>query len=230
MDKLTKDQFLRVVPKNMKNSITDNVVDKINELVADSDIQEIFRENILGYTSVLQDGRWQVSEYIKAVKYISYKLLGSTNIEAYAKVFPERFQRLIDEEADNKTINSYATGYNKNKLVNMILEQTMVPIHIYNMDVYQKAINTQAGLMISANSEKVRSDAADSLLRHLKPPETKKIEIDVNNKEDKTIDELRATTQALVDQQKEMLKTGTASVKEIAHSKLLIDGEIVDDN
>jgi len=87
-------------------------------------------------------------------------------------------------------------------------------------------------LMTTANSEKVRSDAANSLLTHLKAPEVKKIELDVGIKQDKTIEELRATTLDLVKQQREMLSGGTANAKQIAHSKLSItdveDAEIID--
>ena len=166
------------------------MVDEINGLITDPKLRENYRENLLSYTSVLADGKYKIGDYINAVKYVSYKLLGSSNIEAYSKTFPDRFQRLVQEGADDKTISSYSTAYNKNKLVNLIFEQTLVPSHILNADLYQKALNVQAQLMISAASEKVRSDAANSLLTHLKMPETTKIELDVGIKVDKSIEDL----------------------------------------
>ena len=63
------------------------------------------------------------------------------------------------------------TSYNKNKLVNLILEQSMIPSWVLNQDMYQKALNVQCELMLTANSEKV-SDAANSILTHLKPPQS----------------------------------------------------------
>ena len=54
-------------------------------------------------------------------------------------------------------------------------------------------------------------------------PEVTKIEMDIGIKTDKTIDDLRKTTLELVEQQKLMIKTGAMTVKEIAHSKLLIE-------
>lgn len=227
-EQLTKDQFVRVLPKHVKSRVTDELVDEINGLITDPKLRENYRENLLSYTSVLADGKYKIGDYINAVKYVSYKLLGSSNIEAYSKTFPDRFQRLVQEGADDKTISSYSTAYNKNKLVNLIFEQTLVPSHILNADLYQKALNVQAQLMISAASEKVRSDAANSLLTHLKMPETTKIELDVGIKVDKSIEDLRATTLELVKQQRLMLEAGAMNAKEIAHSNLLIEGELDD--
>lgn len=231
-NKLTKEQFSKVLPKKCSNALTDEMLDNINNLFNDQQLRENFRDNLLSYTGVLQEGRYKLQSYIDAVRYVSHKLLGSGDTEAYAKTFPDRFQRLIDEGATNKTISSYANAYKKNVLVNKIFEQTLIPSYILNADLYQKAINVQASLMTDEDvSPKVRSEAANSLLSHLKMPETTKIELDVGVKKDKSIDELRATTMELVKQQKLMLESGAMQVKEVAESKLLIDNvtqEVID--
>ncbi len=226
---LTIEQFQRVLPKQVKLRITPEMVKGINGLMGDPQLRENFRDNLLSYTSVMADGKYKIIAYINAVRYVSFKLLGSTNIEAYAKTFPERYQRLINEGANNKVISSYSTAYKKTQLVIKIMEQTLVPSHIFNADLYQKALNRQAHLMMHANSEKVQTDAANSLLNNLKAPEAIKLEMDINVKEDKSINELRETTLALVAQQRKMLEDGNVSVKTVAHSKLLIeDGEVIE--
>lgn len=224
-DLVTMDQFQRVLPKKAKTKVTEEMVDHINSLMGDQQLRENFRENLLSYTGVMADGKYKIGDYINAVKYVSFKLLGSSNIEAYTKTFPDRFQRLVDEGADDKTISSYCTAYNKTQLVNKIMEQTLVPSHVLNADLYQKALNTQAELMTFAKSEKVRTDAANSLLNHLKMPETQKIELDIGVKEDKSINELRATTLELVAQQRKMIEANAMSAQDIAHSKLVIEHE-----
>jgi hypothetical protein len=80
--------------------------------------------------------------------------------------------------------------------------------------------------MVHANSEKVRSDAANSLLTHLKRPEVTKIELDVGLKEDKTITDLRQATMALAASQRAMIKSGMMNAKEVAHSQI-IEGEVI---
>jgi len=84
-------------------------------------------------------------------------------------------------------------------------------------------------LMATANSEKVRSDAANSILTHLKAPEVTKMELDVNVKQDKTVDDLRATTLKLVEQQKAMLEKGSTTVRDVAHSTLINTQEEAED-
>lgn len=225
---LTKEMFLKALPKQSRFKLAPGMVDEINAVLTDPQLRENFRDNLLSYTSVMADGKYKIASYINAVRYVSHKLLGSSNSEAYAKTFPGRFQKLVNEGADSKTISSYSTAYNKTALVNKIVEQSLVPMHVLNADIYQKAINKQATLMMTANSEKVQSDAANSLLTHLRAPETNKIELDVNVKQDKSIDELRESTLALVAQQREMIQAGMVNAKDVAHSKLLIEGEIVD--
>ena len=161
---------------------------------------------------------------MEAVKYVSHKLMGCTNIDAYSKTFPDKIIRFSAQGVSSKDIASYVTAYNKSKLVNAIMEQTLVPMWVLNQDLYQKALNVQAELMISANSEKVRSDAANSLLTHLKQPETQKVELNIGMKEDNSISELRKATQELVAQQRRALESGSMNAQEVAHSRV-IEGE-----
>ena len=83
----------------------------------------------------------------------------------------------------------------------------------------------QAELMVSANSEKVRSDAANSILTHLKPPETQKIELDIGIKKDSSIMALREATMGLVEEQRKALASGNVTAQEVAHSRVVIDNE-----
>ena len=224
-DVLTKDQFMKALPKAYRGKVNDDMIEDINKTLSSQELRENFRDNLVGYSSLLNDGRFKLTGYIDAVKYVSHKLLGSTNLEAYAKTFPDRVQRLVSEGADNDTISRYSTAFNKTKLVNLIFEQTLIPTHILNADVYQKAINKQAYLMAHAKSEKVQTDAANSLLNHLKRPEIHKVELDVGFKEDKTITELREVTAELARQQRAMITGGTMNASDIAASRIINDAE-----
>ena len=225
---LTMEQFQRVLPKSVRKTLNVKLLDGINKVLTDPLIKESYRENLLSYTNVLNTGPYKIESYINAVRYVSFKLLGSTNMDAYIRTFPDRYQRLISDPVSKGYIAQYVSAYNKNKLVNLVFEQTLIPVHILNADIHQKAINVQADLMLNAMSEKVRTDAANSLLNHLKMPETQKIELNIGMKEDKSINELRDSTMALVAQQRQMLEAGAMTAKDVAHSKLLIEGEIIE--
>lgn len=221
MTPMTIDEFKAALPEKVRKSVNQDLIDQINSVLSEPELYEQYRENLLSYTKVMADGKFQVPQYLSAVKYVSFKLQGASNIEAYSKTFPEKIQRFTQQGVSAKDIASYVTAYNKSKLVNLLFEQTLVPFWVLNQDMYQKALNVQAELMMSANSEKVRTDAANSLLTHLKPPEVKKVELDIGTKEDSSISQLRQATIELARQQKMLLESGVANAQEIAHSQVI---------
>ena len=222
---LTIDQFKTALPDKVKRSVNQELIDQINKTLSEPEMYEAYRDNLLSYTKVMADGRFKIQNYIDAVKYVSHKLMGCSNIDAYTKTFPNKYQNFLAQGVAAKDIASYVTAYNKSKLVNLIFEQTLIPAYVLNQDLYQKALNTQAELMITAKSEKVRCDAANSLLTHLKMPETQKVELEIGMKEDSSIAALRATTLELSRQQRLMMESGAMNAQEVAHGKLIIEGE-----
>lgn len=224
---LTIEQFRSALPDKVKKSVNQELVDRVNAVLSEPEMFEAYRDNLLSYGRVMKDGRWSVGEYLSAVKYVSHKLTGATNIEAYSRTFPEKIQRFTAQGVASKDIASYVTAYNKSKLVNTIFEQSMIPVHVLNQDLFQKALNVQADLMMTAASEKVRAEAANSLLTHLKPPEVKKIELELSTKEDSSINALRDATMALAAQQRDMIKAGAATAQEVAHQRV-VPADVVD--
>lgn len=228
MTALTIEQFKQALPDKVKKSVNQELIDQVNATLSDPELFEAYRDNLMSYTKVMVDGRFKVSSYIEAVKYVSHKLMGCTNIDAYVKTFPAKYASFLSQGVAAKDIASYVTAYNKNKLVNLIFEQTLIPSYVLNQDLYQKALNVQAELMVSSHSDKVRCDAANSLLTHLKMPETQKVELEIGIKEDSSIAALRATTLELARQQRLMMESGAMTAQDVAHSKFIVDVEAVE--
>jgi len=223
---LTEDSFKKALPAKMHHLVKKEVLDNINDIIENTPLRESFRDNLLSYSRVLQEGRVKLTDYINAVKYVSYKLLGDTNLEAYTKTFPQRYNRFLSNGVSSKDIAAHVAAYHKRKLVTSLLEQSVVPSWLLNQDLYQKALNVSADLMLNANSEKVRADAANNLLTHLKQPEVAKVELDVKTNEGSdVIAELRKTTQELAAQQRRMIESGANKAAEIAESRLVVDAE-----
>ena len=217
---LTVEEFRSALPDKMKKSINQELIDRVNNVLSNPEEFEHYRNNLISYTSVMKDGKFKMDQYLDAVRYVSFKLMGATNIEAYMKTFPDKYQNFLNQGVAAKDIASYVTAYNKGKLVNLIFEQTLVPVHVLNMDMYQRALNEQFNLGLTAKSEKVRSDALNSVMTQLRPPETKKLEMEITAKEDGSINALRETTMELVRQQRLMMESGAMNVQEVAHQKL----------
>lgn len=220
---LTVEQMKMALPDKMKKSINQELIDKINTTLSNPEEYVHYRENLLSYTKVMADGKFKIESYLDAVRYVSHKLMGCSNIEAYMKTFPDKYNYFLQQGVAAKDIASYVTAYNKGKLVNLIYEQTIVPTHVLNQDLYQRALNVQADLMMNAKSEKVKCDAANSLLTQLRPPEVKKVELDIAVKENDAIKTLRETTLQLAEQQRQAIAAGAMNAEQAAHQRLVID-------
>lgn len=220
---LDKQIIQQNLPASKRGSITDEVVERLNIAITGTDEEKgILKENFLGYLDVLQEGRFKIDDYMSAVKYVSYKLMGNSNRQAYSKTFPDRYSRLMSDSYLSTQIDSYVTAFNRSKLVNQILAQSMVPTYVLNQDIHQKAINRLAYLMLNAESEKVQSDSAVALLTQLKAPEARKVDLNVKVEQADGVSALQESLTKLAEQQQALIASG-AGTKAIAHQKLSMD-------
>jgi hypothetical protein len=217
---LTKEIVERAVPANLKSAITPQLVDLVNNIAADPLIAEQVRNNFISYTAVLKDGKFKTEDYVHAVAFVSYKLMGDSNKDAYFKTFPSRMANLMAKGTSEKDISAYVSAYAKGKLVNLILEQSLVPSWVLNQDLYQKALNVQAKLMVEAVSEKVRTDAANSILTHLAKPKEAGPLINIDMKESSGMTEMKDMLGKLAEQQRNLILSGVTA-KEIAGQRII---------
>jgi len=223
MTEITIDLLRQALPRAHRNMATPELVERMNQ-AASGEMGDILRESFLGYMDVLQEGKFKLDDYLNAVKYVSYKVMGKSNRTAYSLVFPDRFVRLMADATLHEEIDSYVTAYNKGKLVNLILAQTMTPTHVLNQDMFQKALNVQMDLALTARSEMVRSQAANSILTVLKVPETAKIKIDVNVKNDNSIEMLQEMMARVASEQLGLIAQGVP-LQAITSTPLVIEGD-----
>ena len=133
---ITLEDLQKHLPKNSRRVVTQTTADNINSLTEEdgSEFSNMFKENFISYTKVLGMGEYKITDYMNAVRYVSYKLMGHNNIDSYMKTFPERYDGLMIQYQDmgddvwirDKKISSYASMYNQNKLV-MTRRMKLVP-------------------------------------------------------------------------------------------------------
>ena len=227
MTTFTVELLQKTLPSNLRTSATQGLVDMLNTVSSNQQEAELIRENFLGYTAVLSEGKYKTEDYLNAVKYVSFKLMKCSNEEAYVKTFPQRYQRMVTEGVKPKDIGSYVYAYSKNKLVNRIMEQTMVPSWVLNQDIFQEAINTQASLMRDPDvSPKVRSDAANSLLTHLAKPKEAGPLINLDLRDTSGMKEMKELLVRMAQQQQGLIKEDVTA-RDIA-AATIIDLEVKD--
>lgn len=205
---LSLDQFKQALPSQMRHAVSNELINNVNSALLDQESMEIYKENLLGFTSVLQQGKFKLANYISAVRYVSFKVMGLSNKAAYIKAFPDKYQKFLQDGVTEKDIASYTSAYNKSKLVNLIFAQAQIPTYILNAPLFQKAINVQADLMMNARSEMVRFSAANSLLAHLKPPETTQVELNIGINKGEIIEDYEKAMRAMVLKQQELISAG----------------------
>jgi hypothetical protein len=223
---LTVDDISKALPPSLRSAATQQLADQVNNIIADPLVAESVRENFVSYASILKDGKFKMEDYLHAVVYVGFKLMGMSNKRAYELTFPARMNNLIGRGATGKDISAYVSAYAKGKLVNLLLEQSMIPTWVLNQDAYQKAINKQVSLMATANSELVQTQAANSLLTHLKKPEVKEFQISMETKENSGMRQLMDTMASLAQRQLDLIANGV-STKDIA-ALPLVEAEYTD--
>ena len=213
----------KLVPKAQRTMITQDFLDKIEASVTNSEVAEQFKENFVTYLNVLSKGKYKMDDYISAVKYVSYKLLGYSNIKAYAATFPDRYQRLKDE--DQQQIEAFVSMYARGKLVNQIFEQTMVPTYVLNAPLHQEALNELAMMIKDPDVRGMtKVKACEAILQHTKQPEVVKGELTIGIEQSDTINDLREIVENLADTHKVLLERKGMTLKQIAETNI-IDAE-----
>ena len=220
---ITEEQLKNALPAKFKSLSTEELSNKLNQVSNDPFFAERFRENLLSYTNVLQDSRYSIDEYINAVGYVSYRLMGYNKEESYKRTFPQRYAQLIVLGKKPNEISPYITAYNKTKLVNQLMEQAMIPSWVLNQEFYQEAINKNVSLMRTAKSEKVQQMAAESLLKYLGKPESKDMPmINIDLRENNGLDDLKRSIAELAQTQKDLIQKGMPT-KVIAEQVIVRD-------
>jgi len=177
---LTLKEVQDSLPAGQKGHITQPMVDQLNTLSKDPNEARYIRENFVTFAQVLSEGRFKLGDYVRAVMYVSHKVMGKSNLESYKATFPDRHRQMVADGRAPKDIASYVAAYNKGKLVNLVYERAAIPTWVLNQDMFQSALNTQYEIMNDIHeSGRVRVEAANSLLTHLKKPDDNKAELKI---------------------------------------------------
>lgn len=222
---LSVDGLRKIYPKKANDTVLQECVNIMNDSIKgmDSIMQEHYRDNLVNVIDVVKEGaNIKFADYVKAVKFCSYKMAGYTDTRAYSLTFPERIERMAREGISNANLYVYANSYAKNKAVVEIMAKLMVPTHIMFQDYFSLAVKTQVEIMTDDSvSPKVRSDAANSLMTHLKQPEIKQAELKISTNDSGAIGSLAEALNNLGSNQRELMLQGKYTMQELRDSTII---------
>ncbi len=212
---ISLDDFKSAVPKTLQGSVTQSLVDSINNIAIEPDTAKDFREKVLEHCDVLGQGRYKLQDYLHACLFTSYKMMDYSNVDAWAKVFPKRHQSMIAQGKSNKDISATASMYSKGKLVVSVLQRSLTKTSIMYADVFHKAIKKQVALMACGHVQ-TEQKASECLIRELKPTEELESKIELEVKSDSVLEGLTNALDALAKQSREKVIDGTVTSKDLA--------------
>lgn len=230
LEKVTVEELKILYPVKVAGKVLEQAAEILNTATEDMDyvMAKEFRDNCLSFIDILKNSKSRVSfaDYVNACKFATFKLAGNTDVRAYALTFPDRIRRMERDKVPNSHLYQYASIYSKNKTVVEVMAKLVVPTHIMFQDIFHQAVKVQAELMVDDTiSPKVRSDAANSLMTHLKTPEVKQAELKVDVQGSGAIEQLAEALGSLSGKQSEMLREGRYSLKDIREATIIEVGD-----
>lgn len=211
------------MPSKMRNLVTESTLERVNAVAdGNEELISLFRDNMMNYETAVSEGKYTSQDYVNAIMFVTFKNLGYTDIDAYSRVFPDRYKEKLAKGYDRNRIAVDVSAYSHNKLVLKLRDQMMIPVWLLNQPYVQKAINVQVDLMENSTSDLVRQKAAESLMNYLKKPEAAStLEINIKQTSEMKIIEEKLTR--IVDHQLEAISQG-AKLKDV------IDVEYTENN
>lgn len=230
---VTKEELQAAMPAR-KNTITDELVDIINQTQNEPEFQgETLLQTMVTYQNVLKGVKASMKSYVNAIRFCAYLVSMDDNYtEAYKRVFWDTDfvkNRVNLSTSDPKygELTSAASRYRRSKLVVDILTLSQVPLDMLFAGHRYKAMGVLAELMVTAKLDRDKIQAARTVLEMTKS-DTVKIDLDIGVKEDSAVLNLKTQLAELAAQQTALLGAGATDLKQLGGMKP-IDAEIVED-
>lgn len=210
------------LPPKLKNSFSALSLQHLHGTLTNPDELEALAENFVTYTHILNNGKYKLESYINAVRYVTFKLMGLTNYDSYTRTFPDRYRNYLANGATNDMIHAYVSSFHNSKLVTQIMEQSVVSPHVLYRECFHDALFVQIALMNDTNvSDKVRSDAAAHVMNHTRPPEVKRVELDVTVGGTSVLDEFTQASRVMAEGIRERIANGSMTATEAIEQKVI---------
>lgn len=225
-------ELYNIIPKKYHSELP-NVVKLLDDMKDNPALLDTFKDNLLGYSNILQNSRYSLLDYTNAVRFVTYKLLGHTDIKAYKVVFFDKYDRLVKLGKSDSEIGAYVSAYKKGKLPTQLLEQTLVPTHIVNAPLHQQSINELLSIGLNGKSEMARVQALGKVADLTKMPDNLQISsANTVNSDGDIIADYEQAIRSMVIKQQELIKQG-ADVKSIANASIKTEAttvEVIDES
>ena len=231
--KITPEKLRAMLPKNSRVKTDQSTVDLINKMIDESACHKgLMEERLMSHLHLMGPGVG-FTQLLNGIKFVTLSTTpGMTQSKAYALVFPDKAQEILERGGD---ISSFASQYAATKVPTTIMQDIQIgPSITYaplRHQVVQKYIELMNGKAADGPcSPTVQLNAAIALMDYIKVPEEMIINLNAN-----MADEAKAVTQNLADQIENMASlmakrmANGESLRDIQKIGIVVDSGVTDE-
>lgn len=196
--KITPEKLRAMLPKNSRVKTDQSTVDLINKMIDESACHKgLMEERLMSHLHLMGPGVG-FTQLINGIKFVTLSTTpGMTQSKAYALVFPDKAQEILERGGD---ISSFASQYAATKVPTTIMQDIQIGPSITYAPLRHQVVQKYIDLMNGKGADgpcspTVQLNAAMALMDYIKVPEEMTINLNAN-----VADEAKAVTQNLADQ------------------------------
>ena len=231
--KITPEKLRAMLPKNSRVKTDQSTVDLINKMIDESACHKgLMEERLMSHLHLMGPGVG-FTQLLNGIKFVTLSTTpGMTQSKAYALVFPDKAQEILERGGD---ISSFASQYAATKVPTTVMQDIQIgPSITYaplRHQVVQKYIELMNGKAADGPcSPTVQLNAAIALMDYIKVPEEMTINLNANVSE-----EAKAVQQNLADQIENMASlmakrmANGESLRDIQKIGIVVDSGVTDE-
>lgn len=231
-----KESIKAILPEGISEANKEAIAVEVSAQIDESiprDIRESYKENLISFSSMVQEGqKVRMTDYLSAVKFITYRNSGLSITESYKLTKHKEVSQAILEGVSEEKIENRAKAYSQNKIVKQIQSNSQMPLHMVYGDYIVDGINRMHKIIMTG-SNRDAINAFDSLARNIMPKNDIEIKVEANLLDDKlkALSEMQKNVAVEVTHK---IESGSMSITDLLNKvnrpkDLVIEGELVDD-
>lgn len=231
--KITPEKLRAMLPKNSRVKTDQATVDLINKMIDESACHKgLIEERLMSHLHLMGPGVG-FTQLINGIKFVTLSTTpGMTQSKAYALVFPDKAQEILERGGD---ISSFASQYAATKVPTTIMQDIQIGPSITYAPLRHQVVQKYIELMNGKGADgpcsaTVQLNAAIALMDYIKLPEEMTINLNAN-----LADEAKAVQQNLADQIENMAALMASrmangeSLKDIQKIGIVVDSGVSDE-
>lgn len=230
---ITSEKLRAMLPKNSRVKTDQATVDLINKMIDESACHKgLMEERLMCHLHLMGPGVG-FTQLINGIKFVTLSTTpGMTQSKAYAMVFPEKTQEILERGGD---VSSFASQYAGTKVPTTIMQDIQIGPSITYAPLRHQVVQKYIELMNGKGADgpcspTVQLNAAIALMDYIKIPEEMTINLNAG-----VTDEAKAVQQNLADQIENMAAIMAQrmakgeSLKDIQKIGITIDAGVEDE-